>query len=241
MNLLCNPTNLYHFWLSITRRESGPTFYVPKYTKDIQHQVDIEYQDLWNNKVLPSLIKIFVHVLLSSESSNFALDLVVSRPDSSIPDIYSSDEHLDMSPGHRMQDFQKFSDGLNSFTIPSLLLDQTSENHGVIDTLDRIVALMVEKDLSCKQPSHISGGILASKLTDINDEEEMNFGTSVINNPETRQEAFVAGFPLALAITLPPKVNIQRVAPICSTMSRPPHRFVKRFSFSKSCFSRSHD
>ncbi|KAL2480252.1 hypothetical protein Adt_33218 [Abeliophyllum distichum] len=95
------------------------------------------------------------------------------RLDLSIPNISSSNEHFDMTP--RTQN-----------------ADQTTENLEVIDALDGIDEINSSKDLPCKYPSHINSGILASKLTYVNDEEEVNCETSVINAPETTQESFVA-------------------------------------------------
>ncbi|KAL2472114.1 Uncharacterized protein Adt_40250 [Abeliophyllum distichum] len=70
--------------------------------------------------------------------------------------------------------------------------DQNNENLDIIDALDGIDGidgLNSSKDLLCDYPSHISGGILASKLADINDEGEVNSGTSVVKILENEQEA----------------------------------------------------
>ncbi|KAL2470503.1 hypothetical protein Adt_38639 [Abeliophyllum distichum] len=69
--------------------------------------------------------------------------------------------------------------------------DQNNENLDIIDVLDGIDSLNGSKDLPCDYPSHISGGILASKLADINDGGEVNSGTSVVKIPENEQEAHV--------------------------------------------------
>ncbi|KAL2505476.1 Uncharacterized protein Adt_21097 [Abeliophyllum distichum] len=66
------------------------------------------------------------------------------------------------------------SRGLEATLVPedSSSEDQNNENLDIIDALDGIDGLNGSKDLPCDYPSHISGGILASKLADINDEGE---------------------------------------------------------------------
>ncbi|KAL2533512.1 Uncharacterized protein Adt_06863 [Abeliophyllum distichum] len=85
------------------------------------------------------------------------------------------------------------SRGLEATLVPkdSSSEDQNNENLDIIDALDGIDGLNGSKDLPCDYPSHISGGILASKLADINDEGEVNSGTSVVKIPENEQEAHV--------------------------------------------------
>ncbi|KAL2497499.1 hypothetical protein Adt_23049 [Abeliophyllum distichum] len=109
--------------------------------------------------------------------SNHEVCAETSKMDMSIPDISLDDENLDMSPQTRNAGFPKILEELNFYTSPSPLLDQNNENLDIIDTLDGIDGLNGLKDLPYDYPSHISGGILASKLADINDEGEVNSGT----------------------------------------------------------------
>ncbi|KAL2517690.1 hypothetical protein Adt_13937 [Abeliophyllum distichum] len=74
------------------------------------------------------------------------------------------------------------SRGLKATLVPedSSSEDHNSENLNIIDALDGIDGLNGSKELPCDYPRHISGGILVSKLADINDEREVNSETSVV-------------------------------------------------------------
>ncbi|KAL2498652.1 putative RNA-directed DNA polymerase [Abeliophyllum distichum] len=138
--------------------------------------------------------------------SNHEICSETSKMDLSIPDISLDDENLDMSPQTRNAGFPKILEELNFYTSPSPLLDQNNENLDIIDALDGIDGLNGSKDLLCDYPSHISGGILASKLADINDEGEVNSRTSVVKILENEQEAPVT--PSSLSLIVVPTSNI---------------------------------
>ncbi|KAL2454049.1 hypothetical protein Adt_48453 [Abeliophyllum distichum] len=156
--------------------------------------------------------------------------------DLSIPDISLDDENLDMSPQTRNAGFSKISEELNFYTSPSPLLDQNNENLDIIDALDGIDGLNGSKDLPCDYPSHISGGILASKLADINDEGEVNSGTSVVKIPENEQEAHVTPSSLSLIVVPTSNINNRGIAPICSSMSGLPLGITEDSSLLKDVF-----
>ncbi|KAL2498280.1 hypothetical protein Adt_23830 [Abeliophyllum distichum] len=115
--------------------------------------------------------------------------------------------------------FPKIPEELNFYTSPSPLLDQNNENHDIIDALDGIDGLNSSKYLPCDYPSHISGGILTSKLAVVNDEEEVNSGTSVVKIPENEQEAHVNPSSLSLIVVPTSNINNRGIALICSSTS----------------------
>ncbi|KAL2532341.1 hypothetical protein Adt_05692 [Abeliophyllum distichum] len=119
--------------------------------------------------------------------------------------------------------FPKVLRELNFYASPSPLLDQTCENLDMIEALDGIYGL---KDLPYKYPNHISRGILASKLVDINGEEKANYGTSLVKIPKSRQEASVSPFLLSLIVV--PTSN--------TSIPGPPPRVTKDSPFLKSIF-----
>ncbi|KAL2532102.1 hypothetical protein Adt_05453 [Abeliophyllum distichum] len=151
--------------------------------------------------------------------SNHEVCAETSKMDLSILDISLDDENLDISPQRRNVGFQKNFQELNFYTSPSPLLDQNNENLDIIDALDGIDGLNGSKDLSCDYPSHIIGGILTSKLADINDKGEVNSGTSVVKIPENEQEAPVIPSSLSLIVVPTSNINNCGIAPICSSMS----------------------
>ncbi|KAL2497193.1 PMD domain-containing protein [Abeliophyllum distichum] len=148
--------------------------------------------------------------------SNREVCAETSKMDLSIPDISLDDENLDMSPQTR-------NAGNN-------------ENLDIIDALDGIDGLNGSKDLPCDYPSHISGGILASKLADINDEGEVNSGTSVVKIPENEQGAPVTPSSLSLIVVPTSNINNRGIAPICSSMSRLPFGVTEDSSLLKDVF-----
>ncbi|KAL2471144.1 Uncharacterized protein Adt_39280 [Abeliophyllum distichum] len=152
--------------------------------------------------------------------SNHEACAETSKMDLSIPDISLDYKNLDMSPQTQNAGFPKISEELNFYTSPIPLLDQNNENLDMIDALDRIDGLNGSKDLPYDYPSHISDGILASKLADINDDGEVNSGTSVVKILENRQEAAVTPSSLSLIVVPTSNINNRRIAPICSSMSR---------------------
>ncbi|KAL2480604.1 hypothetical protein Adt_33570 [Abeliophyllum distichum] len=165
--------------------------------------------------------------------SNHEVCAETSKMDLSILDISLDDENLDMSSQTRNAGFLKIPEERNFYTSPSPLLDQNNENLDIIDVLD---GLNSSKDLSCDYPNHISGGILASKFTDINDEEEVNSGTSVVKIPENEQEAPVIPSSLSLIVVFSSNINNRGIAPICSSMSGLPFRITKDSSLLKDIF-----
>lgn len=70
---------MYRVWLSLTRKKSGSVFHILEYVRDIHQNVDVEYQAWWNSKVLPSLTRVQVQVLFSSESRDFVLGPTPNR------------------------------------------------------------------------------------------------------------------------------------------------------------------
>ncbi|KAL2486639.1 hypothetical protein Adt_31395 [Abeliophyllum distichum] len=96
--------------------------------------------------------------------------------------------------------------------------DQTSENLDMIDALDGIDGLNGLKDLSCDYLNHING-LLTSKLANINDEGEVNYGTSGVKIPENGQEKPVTPSSLSLIVVPTSNINNRGIAPICSSMS----------------------
>ncbi|KAL2518213.1 PMD domain-containing protein [Abeliophyllum distichum] len=137
---------------------------------------------------------------------------------------------------HFFLGFPKIPEELNFYTSPSPLLDQNNENLDIIDALDGIDGLNGSKDLPCDYPSHISGGILASKLADINDEGEVNSGTSVVKIPENEQEAPVTPSSLSLIVVPTSNINNRGITPICSSMSGLPFGITEDSSLLKDVF-----
>ncbi|KAL2498373.1 PMD domain-containing protein [Abeliophyllum distichum] len=168
--------------------------------------------------------------------SNHEVCAETSKMDLSIPDISLDDENLGMSPQTRNAGFPKIPEELNFYTSPSPLLDQNNENLDIIDAVDGIDGLSGSKDLPCDYPSHISGGILASKLADINDEGEVNSGTSVVKIPENEQEAPVTPSSLSLIVVSSSIINNRGIAPICSSMSGLPFGITEDSSLLKDVF-----
>ncbi|KAL2470472.1 Uncharacterized protein Adt_38608 [Abeliophyllum distichum] len=168
--------------------------------------------------------------------SNHEVCAETFKMDLSIPAISSDDENLDMSPQTWNAGFSKIPEELNFYTSPSPLLDENNENLDIIDALDGIDGLNGSKDLSCDSPSHISGGILASKLADINDEGEVNYGTSVVKIPENEQEAPVTPSSLSLIVVPTSNINNRGIAPICSSISGLPLGITEDFSLLKDVF-----
>ncbi|KAL2487068.1 PMD domain-containing protein [Abeliophyllum distichum] len=168
--------------------------------------------------------------------SNREVCAETSKMDLSIPDISLDDENLDMSPQTRNAGFPKIPEELIFYTSPSPLLDQNNENLDIIDALDGIDGLNGSKDLPCDYPSHISGGILASKLADINDEGEVNSGTSVVKIPENEQGAPVTPSSLSLIVVPTSNINNRGIAPICSSMSGLPFGVTEDSSLLKDVF-----
>ncbi|KAL2457484.1 hypothetical protein Adt_46352 [Abeliophyllum distichum] len=132
--------------------------------------------------------------------------------------------------------FPKIPEELNFYISPSPLLDQNNENLDIIDALDGIDGVNGSKDLPCDYPSHISGGILASKLADINDEGEVNSGTSVVKIPENEQGAPVTPSLLSLIVVPTSNINNRGIAPICSSMSGLPFGVTEETSLLKDVF-----
>ncbi|KAL2486364.1 hypothetical protein Adt_31120 [Abeliophyllum distichum] len=171
----------------------------------------------------------------SGDQASQGLEATLVPEDSSSEDrdISFDDENLDMSPQTRNAGFPKIPEELNFYTSPSPLLDQNNENLDIIDAIDGIDG---SKDLSCDYPSHISGCILASKLADINDEREVNSGTSVVKIPENEQEAPVTPSSLSLIVVPTSNINNRGIAPICSSMSGLPFGITEDSSFLKDVF-----
>ncbi|KAL2542683.1 hypothetical protein Adt_03661 [Abeliophyllum distichum] len=101
----------------------------------------------------------------------------------------SSLEHVEKIPGTILvSEDSNFGDQASQGLKATLVLkdssseDQNNEIIDMIDALDGIDGFNGSKDPPCDYPSHISGGILASKLADINDEGEVNSRTSVVKN-----------------------------------------------------------
>ncbi|KAL2531895.1 PMD domain-containing protein [Abeliophyllum distichum] len=168
--------------------------------------------------------------------SNHEACAETSKIDLSISDISLDDKNLDMSHQTRNTGFPKIPEELNFYTSPSPLLDQNNENLDIIDALDGIDGLNGSKDLPYDYPSHISGGILASKLADINDEGEVNSGTSVVKIPENEQEAHVTPSSLSLIVVPTSNINNRGIAPICSSMSGLPFGITEDSSLLKDVF-----
>ncbi|KAL2519686.1 hypothetical protein Adt_15933 [Abeliophyllum distichum] len=141
-----------------------------------------------------------------------------------------------MSPQTRNAGFPKIPEELNFYTSPSPLLNLNNENLDIIDALDGIDGLNGSKDLPCDYPSHINGGILASKLADINDEGEVNSRTSVVKIPENEQEAPVTPSSLSLIVVPTSNINNRGIAPICSSMSGLPFGITEDSSLLKDVF-----
>ncbi|KAL2465661.1 hypothetical protein Adt_41512 [Abeliophyllum distichum] len=114
--------------------------------------------------------------------------------------------------------------------------DQNNENLDMIDALDGIDGLNGSKDLLWDYPGHISGGILASKLADINDEGEVNSGTSVVKILENGQEAPVTPSSLSLIVVPTSNINNFGIVPICSSMSGLPLGITEDSSLLKDVF-----
>ncbi|KAL2466025.1 hypothetical protein Adt_41876 [Abeliophyllum distichum] len=74
------------------------------------------------------------------------------------------------------------------------------------------------------------------QLVDINDEREVNSGTSLVKIPENRQEAHVT--PSSLSLIVVPAININNhvIVPICSSMSGLLLGITKDSSFLKDIF-----
>ncbi|KAL2542995.1 hypothetical protein Adt_03973 [Abeliophyllum distichum] len=89
----------------------------------------------------------------------------------------------------------------------------------MIDALNGIDGLNNSKDLPCDYPSHISSGILASKMVDVNDEKEVNSGTSIVKILENGQDALVTPCSLSLIVVLTSIINNHGIVPICFSMS----------------------
>ncbi|KAL2481972.1 Uncharacterized protein Adt_34938 [Abeliophyllum distichum] len=168
--------------------------------------------------------------------SNHEVYAETSKMDLSIPDISLDDENLDMSPQKRNAGFLKILEELNFYTSPSPLLDQNNENLDIIDALDGIDGLNCSKDLPCDYPSNISGGILVTKLADINDEGKVNSGTSVVKIPENEQEAPITPSSLSLIVVPSSNINNHGIAPICSSMSGLPFGITEDSSLLKDVF-----
>ncbi|KAL2532179.1 hypothetical protein Adt_05530 [Abeliophyllum distichum] len=114
--------------------------------------------------------------------------------------------------------------------------DHTNENLDMIDAFDGIDGLNSLKDVPCDYPSHISCDILTSKLVDINDDEEANYGTSVVKILENGQEAPVTPSSLSLIVVPTSNINNGGITPICSSMSGLPFEITKDSSFLKDVF-----
>ncbi|KAL2486989.1 hypothetical protein Adt_31745 [Abeliophyllum distichum] len=101
------------------------------------------------------------------------------------------------------------SQGLESTLVPkdNSSEDQTGENLDMIDALDGIDGINSSKDLSCDYPSHISSGILISKLADINDEREVNSETLVVKILENGQKLPVTPYSLSLIVVPTSNIN----------------------------------
>ncbi|KAL2461661.1 hypothetical protein Adt_45081 [Abeliophyllum distichum] len=130
------------------------------------------------------------------------------------------------------------SRGLEATLVPedSSSEDQNNKNLDIIDALDVIDGLNGSKDLPCDYPSHISGDILASNLAVINDEGEVNSGTSVVKIPENEQEAHVTPSSLSLIVVPTSNINNRGIAPICSSMSGLPFGITENSSLLKDVF-----
>ncbi|KAL2531935.1 PMD domain-containing protein [Abeliophyllum distichum] len=76
----------------------------------------------------------------------------------------------------------------------------------------------------------------ASKLTDINDEGEVNSGTSVVKIPENEQEAPVTLSSLPLIVVPSSNINNRGIAPICSSMFGLPFGITEDSSLLKDVF-----
>ncbi|KAL2471150.1 hypothetical protein Adt_39286 [Abeliophyllum distichum] len=130
------------------------------------------------------------------------------------------------------------SRGLEATLVPedSSSKDRNNQNLDMIDALDGIDGLNDPKDLPCDYPSHISSGILACMLIDINDEGEVNYGTSVVKILENGQEAHVIPSSLSLIVVPTSNINNRGIAPIYSSMSGLPLGITKDPSLLKDVF-----
>lgn len=58
LDIIPNVGDMYRVWLSLTRTISIFIFHISKYINDTHQNVDVKYQDWWNNQVLPILTKV---------------------------------------------------------------------------------------------------------------------------------------------------------------------------------------
>ncbi|KAL2532075.1 PMD domain-containing protein [Abeliophyllum distichum] len=179
--------------------------------------------------------------ILVSEDSNFEDQASRGLEATLIPEDSSSEDQTTISLGHcRKRSIRlKKSQAIESnhkvsaetskidLSIPDISLDD--------ENLDMSPQTR-NADLLCDYPSHISGGILASKLAYINDEEEVNSGTSVVKIPENEQEALVTPSSLSLIVVPTSNINNRGIAPICSSMSGLPLEITEDSSLLKDVF-----
>ncbi|KAL2526188.1 PMD domain-containing protein [Abeliophyllum distichum] len=152
-------------------------------------------------------------------------------------------ERVEKIPGTILVSKDSNSGGQASWGLEATLVpeDNSSEDHNnenldIIDALDGVDDLNGSKYLPCDYPSHISSSILASKLADLNDEGELNSGTSVVKIPENEQGAPVTPSSLSLIVVHFSNLNNRGIAPICSSMSGLPFGITKDSSLLKDVF-----
>ncbi|KAL2526030.1 hypothetical protein Adt_11084 [Abeliophyllum distichum] len=106
----------------------------------------------------------------------------------------------------------------------------------MIDALNGIYGLNSLKDLPIDYLNYINSDILVSKLADINDEEKVNSGTSMVKISENGQEAPVTPSLLSLIFVPTSNINNRGIAGIFSSMSGLPLGITEVSSFLKDVF-----
>lgn len=127
--------------------------------KDIRQQVDVEYQDWWNNQVLLNLTKIQVKILSSNESRDFILDSVSRQMNRVIAEGIKPSKYHFWSDFSKKRELNLQSEGAIKkikFIVPSTKLASTFEP---IDKIFEVV-LIPDDTSTGDQVSHTLGKIL---------------------------------------------------------------------------------